>query len=137
LEVEVVPTEVTTEGLEKVSGMYRAASAKKQIKVNVADSVSMRQDLPRRFKSTSSFNDGQDNNTSSETIQTKVNDLNTQVQNSQRDLQFSVDTDSGRTIIRVINSETRETIRIIPTDDISVIAQRLKRHTGVLFNARV
>ncbi len=132
-----MPTEVTAEGLEKISGLHRSVSVQKQMKVNVADSVKMRQDLPSDLHSEAYYLEQQDGDTSNEAIETQVNSLNSQVQNLQRDLQFSVDSDSGRTIIRVIDSETQETIRTIPAEDISAISQRLERHSGVLFNASV
>ncbi len=50
-------------------------------------------------------------------LQKAVSDINSYVQNLQRDLQFKVDTDLGRAIISVIDSETQEVIRQIPSEE--------------------
>ena len=50
-------------------------------------------------------------------LQKAVSDINSYVQNLQRDLQFRVDSDLGRTIISVVDSETKEVIRQIPSED--------------------
>ncbi|MCP4276899.1 MAG: flagellar protein FlaG, partial [Gammaproteobacteria bacterium] len=44
-------------------------------------------------------------------IEEVVDDLNDFAQSVQRQLEFSVDQDSGKTIIRVVDAETGETIR--------------------------
>ena len=50
-------------------------------------------------------------------LEKAVSDINSYVQNLQRDLQFKVDTDLGRTIVSVLDSETKEVIRQIPSED--------------------
>ena len=50
-------------------------------------------------------------------LEKAVSDINSYVQTLQRDLQFKVDTDLGRTIVSVIDSETKEVIRQIPGED--------------------
>jgi flagellar protein FlaG len=50
-------------------------------------------------------------------LEKAVSDINSYVQNLQRDLQFKVDTELGRTIVSVIDSETKEVIRQIPSED--------------------
>jgi flagellar protein FlaG len=132
-----MPIEIAREGVQQIAGLYKSVPVQAQIKVNTAESVSMRQDLPSSVQNEAYSNKEQDDDAAKITIEKKVNNLNSQVQNFQRDLQFSVDTDSGRTIIRVIDSETRETIRTIPSEDISLLAQRLESHTRALFNTSV
>ncbi len=53
---------------------------------------------------------------------TRINEI---VQNIQRDLSFNMDEDSGQTIIRVIDSESGELIRQIPSEDALAIALQL------------
>ncbi len=132
-----MPTEVTTKGAPNISGLPNAVSAQKKIKVNAAETVAMRQNLPATSQFPRSSNDVQEKEFSNESVEKKVETLNSHVQNLQRDLRFSIDAESGRTIIRVIDRETREIIRTIPPEDISVMAQSLDRHTGVLFNTSV
>lgn len=65
-------------------------------------------------------------------LEQALNTLSEHVQNLNRTLQFSVDRDSGRTIIKVIDSETNEVIRQIPQEEMLVIANRLQAASGVL-----
>ncbi|MCW8855670.1 MAG: flagellar protein FlaG [Gammaproteobacteria bacterium] len=63
---------------------------------------------------------------SAEELQQVVEQLNDHVQMIQRDLQFSVDDASGRTVIRVVNSETAELVRQIPSEEVLQISRSLK-----------
>lgn len=62
----------------------------------------------------------------------KVSNLNDFVQNISRDLQFSVHKESGRTVVTVIDSETEEVIRKIPSDEVLKIAESLENLSGLL-----
>ena len=50
-------------------------------------------------------------------IKKAVTKLNDYVQNIQRDLSFSVDQDSGQTVIKVLDTQTKEVIRQIPAEE--------------------
>jgi flagellar protein FlaG len=52
--------------------------------------------------------------------------INNYVQQIQRDLQFSVDDESGKTVIKVIDSESKEVIRQIPEEVLLQIAQSIE-----------
>jgi flagellar protein FlaG len=47
------------------------------------------------------------------------------VQNFQRDLQFSIDKESDRMVVKVVDSKTQEVIRQIPSEETLRIAQNL------------
>lgn len=47
-------------------------------------------------------------------------------------LQFSIDEETGRTVIRVVDEQTGETIRQIPSEEIMAIARNLDRLQGLL-----
>jgi flagellar protein FlaG len=69
-----------------------------------------------------------------------VVDLNDYAQRVGRDLHFSLDKESGKTIIRVLNSETKELIRQIPPEEVVELAQILEQtndltSTGLLKKA--
>lgn len=49
-----------------------------------------------------------------------------------RNLLFSVDDDSGRTIVKVVDSATKEVIRQIPSEEILSIAKALDKLKGLL-----
>jgi len=59
-------------------------------------------------------------------IEQAVSEINEYVQSVQRDLHFSVDEESGTTIIRVRDKESGELIRQIPEDIFLSLAQNLK-----------
>jgi len=59
-------------------------------------------------------------------IEQAVSEINEYVQSVQRDLHFSVDEQSGITIIRVRDKESGELIRQIPEDIFLSLAQNLK-----------
>jgi len=67
---------------------------------------------------------------SSEELQQAVAKLNESVQQIQRDLLFSVDDSSGRTIVRVVNTETEEVVRQMPTEEVLRISRNLKDQVG-------
>ena len=59
-------------------------------------------------------------------ISEAVNRINDVVRSVQRDLSFNLDEDSGRTVIRVVNSESGELIRQIPSEQVLAIANHLR-----------
>jgi flagellar protein FlaG len=64
---------------------------------------------------------------------TKVRDF---VQVVRRDLEFSVDEDTGRTIITVLDSASGEVVRQIPPEEILAIAENLAEVQGILFQGK-
>ncbi len=56
----------------------------------------------------------------------KVTEINDIIRNIQRDLAFNIDEDSGKTVIRVIDSESGELIRQIPSEKVLAIATHLR-----------
>jgi len=61
----------------------------------------------------------------SEKLAEAVASLNDYVQVIRRELQFSVDTESGRTVITVVDAETGEKIRQIPREEVLALARHL------------
>lgn len=49
-------------------------------------------------------------------------------------LKFSVDHDTGRTVVRVTDANTQEVIRQIPAEEVLQLAKELDRMQGLLFN---
>jgi flagellar protein FlaG len=64
-----------------------------------------------------------------------VANLNQYLKSSQRDLQFSIDKSSGRTIINVVNSETGEIVRQIPPAELLAAARSIQA-SGLVFRAK-
>jgi flagellar protein FlaG len=70
---------------------------------------------------------------SSEQLEAAVSKLNDYVQNVQRTLSFSVDKDTGVTVVKVIDTQTNELVRQIPTDQMLKLAADLDKQTANLF----
>lgn len=67
-----------------------------------------------------------------------ISRLNDFVQTVQRDLQFEVDTDLGRTIVRVVDQQTNEIIRQIPDEVALRLAEKLQQDEPLtLFDVKV
>lgn len=65
-------------------------------------------------------------------VKEAVGNLNDFVQKLTRTLQFSVDEESGRTVIKVVDSETNQLIRQIPPEEVLVLARNLANGEGVI-----
>jgi len=78
---------------------------------------------------------------SAEELQGVVKRLNEHVQMTNRNLQFSVDEQSGRSVIRVVNADTQELVRQIPSEEALRISQHIKEQTsdvsGLIFQTSV
>lgn len=61
-----------------------------------------------------------------------VNKINKSMTTQSRGLEFSVDSSSHRTIVKVVDSQTKELIRQIPTEETLEIAQALDQAQGLL-----
>jgi len=61
-----------------------------------------------------------------EELQEAVSDINEMVQLIQRDLSFSMDDESGRTVVSVIDSGSGDLIRQIPSEEVLTMAKYLK-----------
>ncbi len=70
-----------------------------------------------------------------EPLEEMVSDLNKLARDLHRELQFSVDDDSGETVIKVVDRETKEVLRQIPSEEIVQLRKRLEEAAGVLFHS--
>jgi flagellar protein FlaG len=69
-------------------------------------------------------------------VQQAVSRLNDYAQSLRRDIQFSIDKSSGDTVIKVIDSNSGETIRQIPSEVMLAIAQSLDNAQGLFVNTK-
>lgn len=67
-------------------------------------------------------------------ILSAVKNLNQYVQAIRRELEFSIDENSGRTVIKVLDAETKEVIRQIPPEEVIVLSRNLKGRESVIFS---
>lgn len=66
-------------------------------------------------------------------INDTVDKLRDHVKNLDRELEFSVDEDSGRTVITVRDPETDEVLRQIPPDELLYVVKALQENSANLF----
>lgn len=64
----------------------------------------------------------------SEAVKGAVKQLNAAVQTVRRELEFSVDEESGRTIVKVTDSETGDVIRQMPAEEALEVARHIKAY---------
>jgi flagellar protein FlaG len=75
-----------------------------------------------------------------ESLQTAVAQLNDYMQNVERSLQFTIDEDSGKDVVTVLDKKTEEIIRQFPSEEVLVIARQIaEQRDGVvsLFSSQV
>lgn len=74
---------------------------------------------------------------SAELVDRMARDVADRLQTNQRQLQFSIDSETNSTVVRVIDSETKELIRQIPSEELLAISRRLEAATGLLVDDKV
>ncbi len=64
-----------------------------------------------------------------------VSEMNDFVQSIQRELHFTVDEDSGRTVVKVIDKSTNEVIRQVPPEDLMAMLKEFSKpaQPGLIF----
>ncbi|MCX4193854.1 flagellar protein FlaG [Methylophaga sp. OBS1] len=72
-----------------------------------------------------------------EALQEKVAELNDYMQNFNRSLQFTVDENSGDTVVKVIDSETDEVVRQIPSQELLDARNAADKYRGILLEVKV
>jgi len=77
-----------------------------------------------------------DDTGSIDALKDAVGKLNQSMQTQSQSLEFSIDEDSKRTIVKVIDQATREVVRQIPTEEALQIAKSLDNLTGLLISQR-
>ncbi len=69
-------------------------------------------------------------------IDQAVRDINTYLQKVQRNLEFSVDKETNRVVVKVIDAESGEVVRQIPAESVLAMARDLRKEKGLLFAQR-
>ncbi|AVR69017.1 MULTISPECIES: flagellar protein FlaG [Pseudomonas aeruginosa group] len=65
-----------------------------------------------------------------------VSDIQSFVQSVKRNLNFSIDDSSGQVVVKVIDGDSGEVVRQIPSEEVLKLAARLDDVRSVLFEAR-
>jgi len=111
-----------------------AAKVKKQTGENrlPASPVSVQDNIEVKQQATESLQEQPQ-----QMLKEKVTHLNKQMQSLRRDLRFTVDEKSGESVIKVIDAETKEVIRQIPSEEILKIRESIDNFKGLLFKSQV
>jgi len=70
----------------------------------------------------------------SEALEKSLKQLNGFARRFHRSLQFSVDKASNRTVITVINTETKEVVRQIPSEEVLSLARNLESEKSAILS---
>ncbi len=71
---------------------------------------------------------------SDEKLQQAVDQIQDFTDKAARNLKFSIDVDTGKTIVKVLDSQTQEVIRQFPSEEAISIARTLDKVQGLLFS---
>lgn len=71
-----------------------------------------------------------------EQLELVVKEIQRSVGGNTTNLTFSVDTGSGRTVVTVMDSETKEVVRQLPSEEALRISRTLDRMQGLLINGK-
>lgn len=69
-----------------------------------------------------------------ETVAAAVQSANAYVQSISSSIQFSLDQDSGRTVVKMVDTETEEVLRQFPSEEMLAISKSIDRMQGLLIN---
>jgi flagellar protein FlaG len=126
--------EVSTQ-LNKIQVLQVGTDLKKEQSPNLGlSSVYAPEQVPKALESSDSKESDEQ---TSEKIKAKVTQLNEQMQNLNRSLQFSVDEESGDSVITVKDVETEEVIRQFPSDELLRARNSIEDVKGLLIRVDV
>ena len=66
-----------------------------------------------------------------EDLSSAITIVSEHIQNVRHNLEFSIDKESGRDVVKILDAETQEIIRQYPSDEILVLARHLREQLNV------
>jgi len=72
-----------------------------------------------------------------ERLRRTAEEVESHVQSLHRSLHFTMDEDSGELVVRVVDKETNEVIRQIPSEEMLAIARHLEESMGLLLSEEI
>ena len=72
-----------------------------------------------------------------EQVTQAIKSINKAMENLSQGLEFSIDSDTHRTIVKVVDKQTKDVIRQIPTEETLEIAKALDQVSGLLIRQKV
>jgi len=74
--------------------------------------------------------------TKPEQVEEAVQQIEQFTQTLSQNLKFSIDEDTGKTVVKIVDIQTQEVIRQIPSEEAITIARTLGKIQGLLFNGQ-
>ncbi len=71
-----------------------------------------------------------------EAVAAAVQSANAYVQSVSTSIKFSLDEDSGRTVVKMVDTETEEVLRQFPSEEMLAISRSIDRMQGLLINRK-
>ena len=71
-----------------------------------------------------------------DTVKSAAQQINKVLQQFDRNLQFSVDSDTGINVVKVIDTQSKDVIRQMPTQEMLAIAKALDKLQGLIIRAK-
>lgn len=127
-------TEVTTMMKQLVQSSVERSRVDRSaagVRKNTEQAAASRQELPADGSSIAQARD--ENSDTLSGLEKVVDDLHVYVQNLKREIRFSVDEGSGRTIITVVDAASKELVRQIPAEDVINVSRNLQNHLSGVF----
>ncbi len=112
--------------------LLRATASRQSQSVQIVGVVQKGEELPVVGKS---LPPEKEEKLSQEKVSEAVGKLNDYVQTIRRELKFSIDEKSGRTVITVLDSQTKEIIRQIPPEEVISLSQNLEKKDSAILTA--
>jgi len=137
----IVQPDITQEHTDKIMAseiesnvipLIRATAPRQSQPVPTLGGIQKGEELPHTGKS---LPPEKEEKATPEKVSEAVGKLNEYVQAIRRELKFSIDEKSGRTVITVLDSETKEIIRQIPPEEVISLSQNLGTKDSVILTA--
>jgi flagellar protein FlaG len=120
---------------EKPDFSDRLISTDKTVLENVSDVKASK--VTEFVVQTKDSKDIKDERESEEKIASAVERINSFIHTMQRDLNFSVDEESGQRVVTVTDRSTNEVVRQLPSEEALEIMTNLDKISGLLFSSKV
>ena len=72
-----------------------------------------------------------------EALQQAIEAINRKLEQSNQNLQFSIDEDTGKSLVKIVDTATHQVIRQIPSEVAIAISRSLEKLQGLLVRQRV
>ena len=126
-----MPIEITGEAKALVSRPAESRQIGAGVSVQDPRSEVVSQVSDAQLQQQESAQEAQDVQQSEQQLNNAIERLKDHVQNLQRDLQFSVHEETGRTIVTVVDSTSGKTVRQIPSEEVLALANHFVGDSNV------